>query len=113
TGVLNLNNMRDIDNDLASGKRTLAAKMGFAKAKKYHAFLIVIGIFSIVGMSFPLYLNIWAYVLLLLPVLILTKDLQQILKTKDKATLDPFLKKLALGTFIMSVVFVLSLVISK
>ena len=113
SGVLNLNNMRDIDNDLASGKRTLAAKLGFDKAKKYHTFLIVLGVFTIGGMSSPLRLNLWAYAVLMLPTLMLLKDLQKIQKTKDKATLDPYLKKLAIGTFLMSVTFVISLLISK
>ena len=112
TGVLNLNNMRDIDNDLASGKRTLAAKMGFAKAKQYHTFLIMLGIMGIVGLTFPLHFNVWVYALLMLPTVLLLKDLQKIQKTKDKATLDPYLKKLALGTFLMSIVFVIALVLS-
>ncbi len=113
TGVLNLNNMRDIDNDLASGKSTLAAKIGFAKAKHYHTFLILLGVFCMVYLSSLLSLNIWAYVLLLLPVLMLVKDLQKIQKTQDKTTLDPYLKKLAIGTFLLSMVFVISLIINK
>ena len=40
TGVLNLNNMRDIDSDKASNKITLAVKLGKKKAKRYHLFLI-------------------------------------------------------------------------
>ena len=34
TGVLNLNNMRDIDNDKASGKITMAVKLGLKGAKR-------------------------------------------------------------------------------
>ena len=40
TGVLNLNNMRDIENDRLCGKRTLPVLMGISKAKIYHLFLI-------------------------------------------------------------------------
>lgn len=36
TMVLNLNNMRDIEHDWASGKRTLAARLGLRRAKHYH-----------------------------------------------------------------------------
>jgi len=113
SGVLNLNNMRDMDNDIASGKRTLAAKLGFAKAKKYHSFLIMLGIVSIVGMSFPLHFNKWVYALLMIPTILLLKDLQKIQRTKDKTTLDPYLKKLSISTFLMSVTFVISLIITK
>ena len=38
-GVLNLNNMRDIDSDKLSGKITLAVKLGRKRAKQYHLFL--------------------------------------------------------------------------
>jgi 1,4-dihydroxy-2-naphthoate octaprenyltransferase len=36
TGVLNLNNMRDIENDRNSGKNTVVVRMGSAKSKHYH-----------------------------------------------------------------------------
>lgn len=37
--VLNLNNMRDIDNDRKSGKITIPVRIGIKNAKRYHAFL--------------------------------------------------------------------------
>ncbi len=37
--VLNINNLRDIDNDEQSGKYTLPVRIGFAKAKQYHLLL--------------------------------------------------------------------------
>ena len=39
-GVLNINNMRDIDNDRACGKHTFAVRLGVARAKRYHLLLI-------------------------------------------------------------------------
>jgi 1,4-dihydroxy-2-naphthoate polyprenyltransferase len=39
--VLNLNNMRDIENDRMAGKNTLVVKMGLAWAKNYQHFLIL------------------------------------------------------------------------
>jgi 1,4-dihydroxy-2-naphthoate polyprenyltransferase len=47
--VLNVNNMRDIHTDKASGKITLVVKMGSGFAKVYHRFLIVIGAGLLVG----------------------------------------------------------------
>ena len=41
-GVLNLNNIRDIDNDRAHGKRTLASRMGVTGGKVYHTALLVV-----------------------------------------------------------------------
>ncbi|MFZ1332695.1 MAG: 1,4-dihydroxy-2-naphthoate octaprenyltransferase, partial [Flavobacteriales bacterium] len=50
-GVLNLNNMRDIANDAASGKRTLVVRMGSATAKVYHTALVLGGIGCLVVYS--------------------------------------------------------------
>ena len=44
SGVLNLNNMRDIENDARSGKRTLVVYIGSKAAKIYHLVLISLSI---------------------------------------------------------------------
>lgn len=113
TGVLNLNNMRDIDNDITSGKMTIAARLGYTNAKLYHMFLIVVGCVSVVGLAFPLGFSYWTYALLVIPVFKLLKDLKVITNTKDKALLDPFLKQLSLGTFFLSIVFVITLILNS
>ncbi len=41
-GVLNLNNIRDMNNDRAHGKRTLASRVGARAAKIYHTCLLFI-----------------------------------------------------------------------
>lgn len=41
-GVLNLNNIRDMNNDRAHGKRTLASLMGVIGAKIYHTCLLIL-----------------------------------------------------------------------
>ncbi|MGC9458323.1 1,4-dihydroxy-2-naphthoate polyprenyltransferase [Vibrio genomosp. F10] len=38
--VLNVNNMRDIENDKACGKKTVAVRLGQAKSKQYHLVLL-------------------------------------------------------------------------
>ena len=48
TAVLNLNNMRDRINDSNAGKITIVVKLGKEKAKKYHMFLILLAIASII-----------------------------------------------------------------
>ena len=40
-GVLNLNNMRDINSDKKSNKNTLVVKIGLERAKKYHFVLLI------------------------------------------------------------------------
>lgn len=38
--VLNINNMRDIENDAVCGKKTVAVRLGQKRAKQYHFFLL-------------------------------------------------------------------------
>lgn len=47
-GVLNLNNMRDLETDRAAGKRTVAGYMGLSMAKLYQLILLVQGWLSAV-----------------------------------------------------------------
>lgn len=110
TGVLNLNNMRDMKNDFESGKHTLAARLGYSRAKIYHGFLIIAGILFL---FFYILVNFSSYFqfLFLLPAIILIIDLMKIIKVKDQSQLDPFLKKLAIGTFLLSVFFGIGLII--
>ncbi|BBA17289.1 1,4-dihydroxy-2-naphthoate octaprenyltransferase [Blattabacterium cuenoti] len=44
-GVLNLNNMRDLDNDRENKKYTIPVWLGIEYAKLYHTFIILISIF--------------------------------------------------------------------
>ena len=67
-GVLNLNNMRDEASDRKSNKNTIVVKIGGAKAKKYHYFLIVTAmvlvlVFAILeDFHFDQYLFLMAYI---------------------------------------------------
>ncbi|SON50827.1 1,4-dihydroxy-2-naphthoate polyprenyltransferase [Vibrio tapetis] len=47
--VLNINNMRDIDNDKACGKKTVAVRLGSNKAKLYHVALLIGGILPFIA----------------------------------------------------------------
>jgi 1,4-dihydroxy-2-naphthoate octaprenyltransferase len=108
-GVLNLNNMRDEASDRKSNKNTIVVKIGGAKAKIYHYFLIVTAmvmvlIFAILdGFHFDQYLFLLAYIPL-------TKHLITVYKNQNPKELDPELKKLALSTFALSVLLSLGMI---
>lgn len=110
-GVLNLNNMRDIENDRNSGKNTVVVRLGSARSKSYHSLLILTGlviavIFTAMKsnstvqwlflLSFPLFLN----------------DLIQISKIITPKKFDPFLKKLSLSTLLFTLLFGLGIIFS-
>ncbi len=44
--VLNINNLRDIENDQVCGKRTVAVRLGQKRAKQYHFILLVGALFA-------------------------------------------------------------------
>ncbi len=102
--VLNLNNMRDIENDQKSGKITLVVKMGSKMSMIYHHIIIII---AIVAATIFVLLNFQSYFqfffIITLPLFI--KDLYEIKKIEDKAKLDPYLKKQAINTLLYSVAF--------
>jgi 1,4-dihydroxy-2-naphthoate octaprenyltransferase len=108
-GVLNLNNMRDEASDRKSNKNTIVVKIGGAKAKLYHYFLIVsamvlVLVFSIIN-NFR-----WDQYLFLLAYLPLTKHLITVYKNQEPKHLDPELKKLALSTFALSVLLAICMI---
>ena len=109
-GVLNLNNMRDMENDRRCGKITIAVKLGLAGAKTYHSLLIISGL---LGATVFTALNFKSAgqlaIFLIFPVFI--RDIHAVSKIKDHRGLDIFLKKLALSTFIFSILFGIGLVL--
>lgn len=100
--VLNLNNMRDQASDALSGKNTLVVKMGPQKAKNYHYSIIITALFltllfAILSGFKPLqYLFLIAYIPFVM-------HLKTVAKNTVPRDLDPELKKVALGTFFLSV----------
>ena len=102
TAVLNLNNMRDQVNDKSSNKITLVVKLGKSKAKVYHFFLVLLAIISAV--FFLQELNTFRY-LFLIPFCILTLHLQKVNNTQEEKDFDPELKKVALTTFLIAIMY--------
>ncbi|HLN52323.1 MAG TPA: 1,4-dihydroxy-2-naphthoate polyprenyltransferase [Lentimicrobium sp.] len=104
TAVLNLNNMRDIEGDAKSGKRTMAVILGSKKAHHYHLYLISFAwlcliAYTLIHYEFP---RQWIY-LITLPIFIM--HLKKVYTTTPPAALDPELKKLALATFATVVLY--------
>ncbi|MCF6350316.1 MAG: 1,4-dihydroxy-2-naphthoate octaprenyltransferase [Flavobacteriaceae bacterium] len=103
-GVLNLNNMRDIENDKNSNKNTLVVKIGSKKAKYYHYILLVSSLFftllyiSLNYHSAKQFLFIIAY----FPIF---KHLLFVIKNTSLKNYDAELKKLALSTSLFALLF--------
>jgi 1,4-dihydroxy-2-naphthoate octaprenyltransferase len=103
-GVLNLNNMRDIQNDKLVGKKTMSARMGLDNSKFYHFLLISISIILMV--SFLIKEKSCSLILTLLTfvnIIWLVYDLYRVYKIKDPKEFDFFLKPLVLATVFYSI----------
>lgn len=107
-GVLNLNNLRDVVSDEKYGKNTLVVMMGFEKGKYYHAFLLLTSLLTM--LIFTLLTNksvvTAVYMLAFVPILL---HLIKTMRTKIPKELDSELKKLALSTFLLSLLLYLSI----
>ncbi|MDP4952677.1 MAG: 1,4-dihydroxy-2-naphthoate octaprenyltransferase [Flavobacteriales bacterium] len=109
--VLNLNNMRDINGDRESGKRTIVVLMGSKKAKVYHYALIFSAWMSLLMFFLLSDLNSWAYLaFIFFPIHLV--HLKKVAAVQVPADFDPELKKIALSTFGISFILLLLAVIS-
>lgn len=104
--VLNLNNMRDIENDRLAGKNTLVVKMGLDKAKKYQNYLIIVSFLFLLLFTVFIKINFLQFLIIYL---FLGKHLQNVDKAKEYEDFDPELKKVALSTFALSILIWLTL----
>src|SRR5690606_15971166 len=109
TAVLNMNNMRDIENDAAMGKNTLVVKIGFDKARLYHFWLILGAIifFNTYAMGTFEKSYLYLYVVAFLPLL---KNLQTVNSIANPRHLDPELKRISLSTFFISLLFSIAII---
>ncbi|MBD0777696.1 1,4-dihydroxy-2-naphthoate octaprenyltransferase [Maribacter sp. ANRC-HE7] len=106
TGVLNLNNLRDHESDKASNKNTLVVQMGYEKGLNYHTWLIGVGLLSLliyIVLEFQCYFQLLPFIVFI-PILL---QLKRVRGTRIPSLLDPELKKLAIGIFLLSALFYL------
>lgn len=97
TAVLNLNNMRDIQNDRSSGKNTVVVLMGSNYSKLYHSLLIT-GAF-ICSFYYMADCTSSSVFIGLIPFVLLFLHVRKVMAVRDPKEFDPELKKVALLTF--------------
>ena len=102
--VLNLNNMRDINNDAKVGKNTLVVKLGSAKAKQYHYVLLGLGMICAVVYTVLNY-NSASQFLYLIAFIPLVLNGIKVYKNNEPRLLDSQLKIVALSTFAFAILF--------
>lgn len=104
TAVLNLNNMRDLQTDTTAGKRTLAVILGPARAKVYQLVLILISLVCMTWFISEYAQSPWQWTPLL-AFIPLVMHMVRIYRIQHPVMFDPELKKIALSTFLLAMLF--------
>ncbi len=105
TGVLNMNNIRDMENDAACGKRTIPVMLGIRGAKTYHFILIVTALACMVLYT-VFHPNGRIGYLFILTFPLFGMHLVKVYQGKGK-NLDPQLKFLSLSTLLLTLLVVI------
>lgn len=106
TAVLNLNNMRDMESDRVSGKKTLALRLGYKNAMIYQMILLQLPLILI--LIFLMYNglhntgNYYAFIVMILifPMMAMRRKMMYI---KEPRELDPYLKQVGVMTLVMAI----------
>ena len=101
TAVLNLNNMRDMESDRLSGKKTFALRIGFRNAMIYQIVLMQLPlIFTLIFLMMNnLHIKKSYYPFIVMIMFFpMTALRRKIMQTKDPKELDPFLKQTSIIT---------------
>ena len=112
--VLNLNNLRDLENDRKSGKNSIPVRIGKAKGFIYQKALLILGILPFAFFHLIVYRSgstPTANLLVLLgyyPIIIMLRELKP---SMTPAEIDPYLKKTALRTLLLILLFGISEII--
>ena len=109
-GVLNINNMRDIESDRKAGKYSIPVRIGKENAATYHWILIIIAISSSILFTILNFHSPWQ-LLFLVSVPLFLRNAASVSR-KPSSSLDPYLKQMALSTLCFVLLFGVGLLLS-
>jgi 1,4-dihydroxy-2-naphthoate octaprenyltransferase len=109
-GVLNVNNIRDIESDKKAGKFSIPVRIGRRNAVRYHWLLIFAGLLSATIYVLLTYISPWQWLFLLSVPLFVKNGLA--ISQKPSHQLDPYLKQMALSTLVFVLLFGAGLILS-
>lgn len=104
-GVLNVNNIRDIESDKQAGKYSIPVRVGRDKAIRYHIILLFLGVTTALIYTFLKYESNTQF-LFLLSAFLFIKNTKAV-SILSNGDLDPYLKQMAISTFVFSFLFAL------
>jgi 1,4-dihydroxy-2-naphthoate polyprenyltransferase len=109
-GVLNVNNIRDIESDAKAGKFSIPVRIGRMNSIRYHWFLLIGGLLSALAYSVVTFHSPWQFLFLLSAPLFIRNGIA--VSKKLPHELDPYLKQMALSTLFFVLLFGIGLILS-
>lgn len=109
--VLNINNLRDINQDRKAGKNTLIVRIGSQNGRIYHAILLVLAVVSYLIFAISEFQHWYSY-LFLLATPLLVKHGKFVYQHKDPVELRPILGQMAGLALIVNLLFSLGIFLS-
>ncbi|MEI9534298.1 1,4-dihydroxy-2-naphthoate polyprenyltransferase [Moellerella wisconsensis] len=109
--VLNINNMRDIENDIKAGKNTLAVRLGAQGSRIYHAIIIISAILCLIFFNL-IYLHGWSGWLFLLAVPLLLNHVRKVLNDPTTEGMRPMLVNMVKLALLTNLLFSIGLVLN-
>ncbi|WP_434526210.1 1,4-dihydroxy-2-naphthoate polyprenyltransferase [Photorhabdus asymbiotica] len=111
TAVLNINNLRDIEDDKRHGKNTLAVRLGPKKARYYHVSLII-GAISCLVLFTIRNLPGWSGWLFLLALPLLFKHMWYVLNEPTPEGMRPMLEHMVKIALLTNILFSVGLILN-
>ncbi len=108
--VLNINNMRDLENDIQAGKNTLAVRLGASGSRIYHTCVIAIAIICLITFTL-IYMHRWTAWLFLLAVPMLLLHIKRVNADLSGEAMRPLLEHMVKAALLTNILFSLGLVL--
>lgn len=108
--VLNINNMRDLENDIKAGKNTLAVRLGASGSRIYHTCVIAIAIICLIVFTL-IYMHRWTAWLFLLAVPMLLLHIKRVNADLSGEAMRPLLEHMVKAALLTNILFSLGLVL--
>jgi 1,4-dihydroxy-2-naphthoate polyprenyltransferase len=109
-GVLNINNIRDIESDKATGKNSIPVRLGRDKAVIYHWTILITGMACVLVYTIN-HFSGYTSLIFLLSFPFFVRNGLAISRLKNASELDPYLKQMALSTLLFVILFGLGVVL--
>ncbi|HHF5475658.1 TPA: 1,4-dihydroxy-2-naphthoate octaprenyltransferase [Haemophilus influenzae] len=111
SAVLNINNLRDIEQDAKASKNTLAVRLGAYKGRVYHCILLSVAALCYLAFAVVTAIS-WTNYLFVLAMPLLAKHAIFVYHSQQPSELRPMLAQMSMISLLINILFSLGLLIS-